>query len=53
MKWNANIQTNFRHETKFRLFGQLFGDSKVAQDLPFQGNKLELIANAPPGGMDQ
>ena len=30
MKWNSNINTNLRHETKHRLYGQLFGESKVA-----------------------
>jgi hypothetical protein len=30
MKWNANVGPNFHHEPRFRLFGQLYGESKVA-----------------------
>jgi hypothetical protein len=47
MKWNSNVTpSKFQHETRYRLYGQLYGESKVAQDLPFPGNKIEAIAAA-------
>jgi hypothetical protein len=53
MKWNSNMGPNFMHETRFRLFGQLYGESKVAQDIPFPGNKLDLIVRGgDPKGID-
>ncbi|TNV72876.1 hypothetical protein FGO68_gene6745 [Halteria grandinella] len=55
MKWNANVSPHtFRHETSMRLYGQLYGESKVAQDIPFPGSKLEsVIATAGPRGLDE
>lgn len=52
MKWNANVGPNFKHETRHRLYGQIFGESMVAQDIPFPGNKLALISGQEPRGAD-
>jgi len=53
MKWNANVNPGtLKHETKHRLYGQLFGESKVAQDIPYPGNRLEQLCGALPKGVD-
>lgn len=55
MKWNANVSpSTFTHQTSQRLYGQLYGESKVAQDIPYPGSKLEsIIATAKPKGLDE
>ncbi len=53
MKWNANVNPGtLKHETKYRLYGQLFGESKVAQDIPYPGQRLEQLSNTLPKGAD-
>ena len=54
MKWNANVNPGtLKHETKYRLYGQLYGESKVAQDIPFPGNRLDQLSATLPKGVDQ
>jgi hypothetical protein len=52
MKWNANVGPNFKHEIRYRLYGQIYGESMVAQDIPFPGAKLTVVSGLEPKGAD-